>query len=193
MAKRASSRRQLSFSEQDRNLICELCHCYNSQLSSPSAWKDEQARTYVLSLKVPLACGICRPCRDDVTRILANPSHVPRWKKGKSSSKISNCCVLGCSSVTLSAVSSTFQAELQHAFQRAGLQCSSEVIPTPTPLSKHHYHLVYSALQPRECATCGVRLRGNNHVHAQNRMLLENTSKRAQGLRGKYTVRIECV
>ena len=41
------------------------------------------------------------------------------------------------------------------------------------------------ALQRRECATCGIRLKGNNHtVHAQNRMLFKNTSKRAQGLRG---------
>ena len=51
-------------------------------------------------------------------------------------------------------MSSTFQAELQPAFQRTGLQCSSEVISTSTPLCKHHYHLVYSALQQRECATC---------------------------------------
>ena len=185
MAKRSSSRRQLSFSEQDKNMICELCHCYNSQLSSPSAWKDEQARTYVLSLKVPLACCICRPCRDDVRRVLANPNHVPRWKKGKNSSNSSNCCVLGCSSVTLSAVSNTSQAELQHAFQRTGLQCSSEVIPTPTPLCKHHYHLVYSAVQPRECATCGVRLRGNNHHPCPKPDVIRKHLKESTGFEGE--------
>ena len=173
-SKRASSRRQLSFSEQDKNMICELCHRRNSQLSSPSAWRDEQARTYVLSLKVPLACYICCLCRDDVTRILANPSHVPRWKKGKNSSNSSNCCVLGCSSVSLSAVSSTFQDELQHAFQRMGLQCSSEVIPTPTPLWKYHYHLVYSSLySPGNVQPVVYDREGITTIHAQNRVLLE--------------------
>ena len=123
--------------------------------------------------------------RDDATRILANPSHVPRWKKGKNSSKSSNCCVLGCSSVSLSAVSSTFQDELQHVFQRTGLQFSSEVIPTPTLLCKYHYHLVYSSLQPRECATCGVRLRGNNHHPCPKPGVIRKTLKESTGFEGE--------
>jgi len=53
--------------------------------------------------------------------------------------------------------------QVQQAFESTGLKCSSEVIPTPTPLCKCHYRIVYSTLQHRRCATCGVRLRGNNH------------------------------
>ena len=37
---------------------------HSSQVLSPSAWKNEQDGMYVLSLKVLVACCICRPCRD---------------------------------------------------------------------------------------------------------------------------------
>jgi len=93
MAKRTSSRRQLSFSGGDKDSICQLCQCYSSQLSSQCAWRSDQACSYVLSLQVPSACLICRPCRDDVTRVLANLCHVPRCRKGKTCTKSSNCCV----------------------------------------------------------------------------------------------------
>jgi hypothetical protein len=36
---------------------------------------------YVLSLNLSAESLVCRPCRDDVTRVLSNPSHVPRWRK----------------------------------------------------------------------------------------------------------------
>ena len=81
----------------------------------------------------PAGLILCRPCGDDVTRELANPCHVPRWRKGKTCTKSSNCCVLGCSSVTFAA-GTTHQEQVQEAFERTGLKCSSDVIPTPTPL-----------------------------------------------------------
>ena len=62
-----SSRRQLSF---PGGAICKLCQGHHSHMSSPVDWKNEQARTYVLSLKVPSDSLVCRPCRDDVTRVL---------------------------------------------------------------------------------------------------------------------------
>ena len=43
--------------------------------------------THSMSLQVPSDSLICRACRDDVTRVLANPCYVPRWKRSKSSSK----------------------------------------------------------------------------------------------------------
>ena len=181
MAKRTSSRRQLSFSGGDKDSICQLCQCYSSQLSSPCAWRSDQARSYVLSLQVPSACLICRPCRDDVTRVLANPCHVPRWRKGKTCTKSSNCCVLGCSSVTFAA--STTQ--VQEAFENTGLKCSSEVIPTPAPLCKYHYHIVYSTLQHRSCATCGVRLRGNNHRPCPKPDAIQQHLKETTGFEGE--------
>jgi len=124
----------------------------------------------------------CRPCRDDVTRVLANPCHVPRWRKGKTCTKSSNCCVLGCSSVTFAA--STTQ--VQEAFESTGLKCSSEVIPTPAPLCmKYHYHIVYSTLQHRRCATCGVRLRGNNHRPCPKPDAIQQHLKETTGFEGE--------
>ena len=58
MAKRTSSRRQLTFLGGDKDSICQLCQCYSSQLSSPCAWRSDQACSYVLSLQVPSACLI---------------------------------------------------------------------------------------------------------------------------------------
>ena len=181
MAKR-SSRRQLSFSGGDDDL-CKLCQCHNSHLSSPASWRNEQARSHVLSLQVPPDSLVCRPCRHDVTRVLANPCYVPRWRKGKTSAKNSTCCILGCSSVTLSAVGST--SEVHHAFESMGLKCSSEVIPTPTPLCKYHYHLTYNALQPRECATCGTRLRGNNHRPCPKPDVIQEHLRERTGFEGE--------
>ena len=181
MAKR-SSRRQLSFSGGDDDL-CKLCQCHNSHLSSPASWRNEQARSHVLSLQVPPDSLVCRPCRHDVTRVLANPCYVPRWRKGKTSAKNSTCCILGCRSVTLSAVGST--SEVHHAFESMGLKCSSEVIPTPTPLCKYHYHLTYNALQPRECATCGTRLRGNNHRPCPKPDVIQEHLRERTGFEGE--------
>jgi len=97
MASGTSSRRKLSFSGggSDSISICKLCQGHHSHLSSPAEWKNEQARTYVLSLDVPSASMVCRPRRHDVTRALANPCYVPRWRKdaSKASTKSSDCCV----------------------------------------------------------------------------------------------------
>jgi len=101
MASRTSRRRKLSLSGggSDSISICKLCKGHHSHLSSPAEWKNEQARTYVLSLDVPSASLVCRPCRHDVTRALANPCYVPRWRKdaSKASTKSSDCCVATCS------------------------------------------------------------------------------------------------
>ena len=45
--------------------------------------------------------------------------------------------------------------------ESAGLQCTTTEVPIPTPLCKHHYHLVYNMLQPTQthCVTCDVSLR----------------------------------
>jgi len=55
--------------------------------------------------------------------------------------------------------------EMQHAFDSTGLKCGNDPIPTPTPLCKNHYHLVYNALQSRQkcCVTCGSQLKLTNH------------------------------
>ena len=134
-------------------------------MSSPADWKNEPACTYVLSLKVPSDSLVCRPYRHDVTRVLLNPCYVPRWRKGTASSKSSNCCVVNCNNTVFAVSAVATSDELQNAFDSTGLKCASEVIPTPTPLCKHHYHVVYGELQSRQkrCVTCGSRLKQSNH------------------------------
>ena len=165
MEKRTSSRRQLSFPGRANESICNLCQGCHSHLSSPAEWKNEQARTYVLSLQVSPASLVCRPCRDDVTRALANPCYVPRWRKGKASAKTSDCSVLNCSNTVFAVIAVATSDEVQHAFDTTALKCGSEVIPIPTPLCKRHYHVVYDTLQSRQkrCVTCGTRLKQSNH------------------------------
>jgi len=50
---------------------------------------------------------------------------------------------------------------MQAALKLAGLKCTSDTVPVPVPLCKHHYHLVYNLLQPTQtnCITCGIFLR----------------------------------
>ena len=129
MDKRTSNRRQLSLL--DSTSIGSL---------SPAEWKNEQAQTYVLSLNVSSAFLICRPCRHDITRALANPCFIPRWRKdtSKVSSNSSNCCVVDCNNTVFAASGVATSDEVQHAFDNIGLKCYSQAIPTPTPLCKYH-------------------------------------------------------
>ena len=39
---------------------------------------------------------VCRPCRHDVTRVLADAAYVPRWQKGSTESASTYCCVHNC-------------------------------------------------------------------------------------------------
>ena len=77
-------------------------------------------------------------------------------------SKSSNCCTVAYYNVVFAASAVATSNELQHAFDSTGLKCCSEVIPTPTPLCKHHYHVVYGELQLREKGhvSCGLWLYG---------------------------------
>ena len=72
-------------------------------------------------------------------------------EKGTSKTITANHCVVGCNNTVLAASAmATTSDELQHAFDRAGMKCVSEVIPIPTPLCKHHYHVVYGELQKKQ-------------------------------------------
>ena len=60
-------------------------------MSSPKQWDSSQAREFVKSLGVHEDGVVCRPCRKDVSRTVADPSHIPRWDKTRS-----KCCILDC-------------------------------------------------------------------------------------------------
>ena len=115
-----------------------------------------------LSLKHLADSLVCRPCRDDIARVLANPAYIPRWRKGRVEGCSSYCFVKDCNSISFtqtSLCSSSDDLKIIH-----GIEFTTECIPIPTPLCKNHYHVLYDALQSRRkhCITCGRRLRPGN-------------------------------
>ena len=128
------SRRQLSFSSSDEQ-CCKLCQGHHCQLSSPAEWRNDQAHNYVLSLKVPVESLVCQPCRRDVTRVLANPDYMPKWRKSNMSLRSGNtrqtCYILNCTQEAFVCTSLGSSAEMKNAFDNTGLMYG-EMIPTPT-------------------------------------------------------------
>ena len=163
---RQGGRRRLSFTGMSRDesgesdRICKLCRSHHHQLSTPSQLRNEDVRRFVISLQVQSDEATCTPCKDDVTRVLANPSHIPRWMKGSITDK-GKCYILQCSESVFVRGRLATSEHMQAALEQAGLQSSSDSIPVPTPLCKHHYHSIYNLLQPTQtnCITCGVSLR----------------------------------
>ena len=90
------SRRRLSFPVQNEGEVCSVCHVKHSHTSSPKSWKNASAQQYAItSLGLDPECVVCRPCRDDILRVLRDPTITPRWKKMNAISP-ENCCVTDC-------------------------------------------------------------------------------------------------
>ena len=92
------------------------------------------------SKEVPFDALVCKACRSDIT-------------SGK-------CCVVQCHE---NAISSNIgmHCDLPRLFSEASLLCKFNSIPTPTPLCRHHYNIVYKVYQPiqRNCSTCNMSLK----------------------------------
>ena len=73
-------------------IACILCHGQTYTPTTPSQWKSDGARMYALALNVAMDGSVCPACRKDITRVLSNSEHVPRWK----TSPIRESCVHGC-------------------------------------------------------------------------------------------------
>ena len=129
-------------------------------MSSPSQWKSEQARTLATSLQVPIHSLVCRPCRQDVSRVIADHSYVPRWRKERE--KV--CCISDCNESVFACSRMANSETLRSAMDAAGVECSVNDLPEPTPLCKQHYHMIYNVLQPPQtnCVTCNISLRHCN-------------------------------
>ena len=155
MATKRSTKRQLSFTGSD-DRTCSLCLKRHHQLSTPALWRSEQARQLVQSMQVRLDTYICKPCKDDITRVLANPNHVPRWTKGDKE----KCCISNCRENVFTRGRLGSIQQIEAALEAIGLQTLAD-IPVPTPLCKQHYHQVYNLLQPTQtnCLNCGMSLR----------------------------------
>ena len=164
MATNGEGRRRLSSAsstqKEDSRGICALCHSHHSQLSIPAYWKSEEARCLVYSLQVLLNAVVCQPCRRDVTRVLANTSYVPRWRKGREPTSARACCVMDCTDNVFASLHKASE-QVQSAFEAGELRSCEREIPVPTPLCKHHYHRVYKYIAPTQthCVTCGISLK----------------------------------
>ena len=124
-------------------------------------WKNQHAKEFMLFTDISADSLVCRPCRHDVTRVLADTAYVPGWQKGSTESASTYCCVHNCTKHTFSQASLCSRDDLQHM---KDIEFQSDPIPIPTPLCKSHYHMVYDALQTRRknCTTCGRHLRTGN-------------------------------
>lgn len=161
MSKRRSQR-QLSFHKPSPTAVCAICLGYHSRTSSPREWKNQRAQECIHSMNVSKDSLVCRSCRDDVSRVLANPGYIPRWeRRGIQSSNNNYCCVSNCSQVSFTQTKMGTDEELKSIQE---ITFDSESVPTPTPLCNHHYHVVYDALHSRHkhCTTCGGRFQSGN-------------------------------
>ncbi len=84
-----SSRRRLSYGSDQAEehsspaVVCALCKHSHKHMSQVHTWQNTQARDAVTDYGITLDDIVCRPCRDDIRRVTANPSHSPRWEKIK--------------------------------------------------------------------------------------------------------------
>ena len=149
---------------EDSEALCSLCQGRHINMTIPENWTSEPSLQIVSSLGVQLSAPICMACRKDVSRLVNNSSHLPRWEKKTSSSVKIQCCIKDCQSAVLASMNQSTEI-LHHAFQQAVLQAKSENIPTPAPLCTKHYNTVYDTLHPRPkyCATCGTTLKYTQH------------------------------
>jgi len=85
-----------------------------------------------------------KTCRQDIKRVIDNPSHIPRWQSIPVHESV--CCVEGCSEAVFSSLQRSI-TEIDAAVQLLELKLAATPTPIPTPLCKHHYHTVYNQIQ----------------------------------------------
>ena len=170
----------------DEQVSCYLCHGHTqAKLTSPLQWKNDDARKYAATIiNMPEDSLVCPACRKDITRVLSDSSHVPRWTKLSSEKE---CCVQECTSNVFASFQKTTSVEMEQVFNSVGLKCSYPSVPVPVPLCTHHYHLLYNLMQPRQehCVTCGASLRRQTNPKAcPQPALIERHLKETVGFEG---------
>ena len=106
----------------------------------------------MLSMGRSADCLVCRPCRQDITRVVGDPCYTPRWERENATSQ---CCVVNCAEFAFT--HGTVTTDVCQEF-------AADPPPSPTPLCKHHYHVLYDRAQTRQrnCRTCGRRLQAGS-------------------------------
>ena len=151
------TRRKLSYEENQQPAaeVCALCKVHHDHMSHPLAWKNEKAGEFISEQRIEQHQKICRPCRDDISRIIANPAFKPRWEKKEN---VHECCIQDCkqSSYVISKIATKESLKLANSLQHKG-----DELPNPSPLCKSHYEAIYASLNPKQsqnCGTCGISL-----------------------------------
>ena len=131
------SKRRLSYGQAGTDVcsdVCSLCKQSHHCMSTVHMWQSEQARdTAVGVYGITLDDTVCRPCRDDLRRIVAHHDLQPRWEKVKQC----KCCVRDCTEDCF-AHSKVIDSDVMNRL----FECiDSASIPFPTPLCARHYRL----------------------------------------------------
>lgn len=157
IAKTRTTRRSLDFgdmSSSPEQMSCFLCK--QQHTNSPSQWKK-----YVLSINAPQDAIICKACRQDISRFLADSSITPRWLKSSLCKSHKNCAIHKCSNVAFSTLQKTTTPErLSEVLQSLNLDLGDSGVTLPIPLCKSHYYMIYKLINPtqRHCITCNVAI-----------------------------------
>ena len=169
--------------EETPAVLCFLCNGNTTKSTTPSQWKNDDARRYALDLNVPQDGLICPACRKDITRVMSNADHVPRWTKTPAEKY---CCVVECKDTVFSALHKTSSQEIEQLFISCGLRSTTPSIPIPTPLCKHHYHLIYNKVEPRQvhCITYGTSLRNTKSKACPQPTIIEPYLRENMGFEG---------
>ena len=132
--------------------VCCLCNGTALKLTSPSQWKNEDARRYAETLDVTGDHAVCPACRKDITRVLSDSSHVPRWTKSSSERE---CCVQMCAGKVYASYHKTDSVKAEELFHSCGLVCSTPPVPVVntiitwyTTKCSHAKNIVRHADQP---------------------------------------------
>ncbi len=70
-------------------------------MTSPMHWKNTAAQTFAKSHQITEEGVVCQACRKDITRVLVNSNHVPRWSK---TSNKRECYIKECKNIVLASL-----------------------------------------------------------------------------------------
>ena len=82
-----SSRQWLSYGSDQADeqttpaVVCALYKLNHNHMIQVQTWQNTLARDVVAKFGITPDDIVCRPCRDDIHRVTANPDHSPRWGK----------------------------------------------------------------------------------------------------------------
>ena len=113
--------------EEPEGQLCALCRHHHSHISKVSTWKRTQDKEFLADYGVNEDDFVCRPCRDDVRRLVRSqgPTQIPRWEKKK---KEVRCCVKGCEEMCFAHYNSKDYSTVQVVFEATNLETKGDTI-----------------------------------------------------------------